>query len=56
MATSGLLQGAEDYLRHLAHRPGVSTAVAAHLQNVLADWDKRVGAGRLQAHPAPGGR
>jgi hypothetical protein len=40
---SGLLQRAEDYLRHLAQRPGVHPTLAQRLQNVLDEWDARAG-------------
>ncbi|GAB2711708.1 hypothetical protein [Kitasatospora kifunensis] len=36
---SPLLQGAEPYLRHTAHRRGVNPDVAAKLQDVLREWD-----------------
>ncbi|MEV6927438.1 hypothetical protein AB0M46_23435 [Dactylosporangium sp. NPDC051485] len=42
---SGLVQGAEEYLRHLASRPGVDLAVAARLRHALDEWDARAVAG-----------
>jgi hypothetical protein len=36
---SGLLQGAEEYLRHVARRPGVDRQVAQRLRAVLEQWD-----------------
>lgn len=36
---SGLLQGAEEYLRYTAQRRGVDPAVAQTLRTVLAEWD-----------------
>lgn len=38
---SGLVQGSEEYLRHIAHRRGVDADVAQQLQRVLAEWDAR---------------
>lgn len=37
---SGLLQGAEEYLRYTARRPGVHPDVAQQLQAVLDAWDR----------------
>jgi hypothetical protein len=37
---SGLLQGAEDYLRYTARRRGVSQHVAQRILDVLDDWDE----------------
>jgi hypothetical protein len=42
---SGLLQGADAYLRHLVQRSGVDPTVAGRLRNVLAEWDACAGAG-----------
>jgi hypothetical protein len=40
---SGLLQGAEEYLRYTAQRgvacPGLDSDAAQHLQSVLQEWD-----------------
>ncbi|GAA2156946.1 hypothetical protein GCM10009760_58510 [Kitasatospora kazusensis] len=36
---SGLLQGAEEYLRYTAQRSGVAPAVAEQLRALLAEWD-----------------
>ncbi|TQN31638.1 hypothetical protein FHX37_1554 [Haloactinospora alba] len=36
---SALEQGAEEYLRHTAHRPGVAPEVARELRAALAAWD-----------------
>ncbi|MGW5877365.1 hypothetical protein ACWFMI_12550 [Nocardiopsis terrae] len=38
---SALQQGAEEYLRHTAHRRGVNAGVARELQEALAEWDAR---------------
>lgn len=38
---SGLLQGAEEYLRYTAHRPNVLPDVAHRLRAVLGTWDAR---------------
>lgn len=45
---SGLRQGAEQYLRRLAHRPGVDAEVAQRLQQVLAEWAARADAGAVR--------
>ena len=36
---SGLLQGAEDYLRSLVQRKGVNPEVAESMRSALRDWD-----------------
>ncbi|MFC5828083.1 hypothetical protein [Nonomuraea insulae] len=36
---SGLIQGAEEYLRYTAQRRGVDPVVAERLQAVLKEWD-----------------
>jgi hypothetical protein len=36
---SGLLQGAEDYLRYMALRRSVSQRIARRIQDVLDRWD-----------------
>nr|BFD96347.1 hypothetical protein KitaXyl93_77070 [Kitasatospora sp. Xyl93] len=36
---SGLVQGAEPYLRHVAGRSGPQSVEAAELQALLAEWD-----------------
>ncbi|MEW1551862.1 hypothetical protein [Streptomyces tsukubensis] len=49
---SGLLQGAEPYLRSVAARRGTRPDVAAELRAVLQEWDARApvpGPGRLRA-------
>jgi hypothetical protein len=38
---SGLQQGAEDYLRSTARRPGVSPRVVQRIQDALDRWDAR---------------
>lgn len=38
---SGLLQGAQEYLRYTAGRRGTATDVARELRDVLARWDGR---------------
>jgi hypothetical protein len=38
---SGLLQGAEEYLRYVARRSGVNGQVAQRLRVVLEGWDAR---------------
>lgn len=38
---SGLVQGAEEYLRHVAQRGGVDGEVAQRLRAVLEEWDAR---------------
>lgn len=39
---SALEQGAEEYLRYTAHRPGVDAEVVRELQAALAGWDAEV--------------
>lgn len=36
---SGLLQGAEEYLRAVAHRPGADREVRQRLHDLLQQWD-----------------
>ena len=43
---SGLTQGAEEYLRHVAQRRGVHPAVANRLHLAIQEWDARVTANR----------
>jgi hypothetical protein len=40
---SALLQGAEQYVRHAAHQPGVAPEVAQRLRAAIREWDARPG-------------
>lgn len=48
---SGLLQGAEGYLRHLVRRPGVDSEVAQRVQDALDLWDTQQHNHGTGSHP-----
>lgn len=42
---SGLLQGAEDYLRSVATRRGVDPETATRVRAAIQEWDEQISAG-----------